>query len=127
MDNQIRLNPQHIYLAENGRRIYVWIGSEVPGEMVVAVFGFNCALLPQPQKPAHLPELSTPLSKRLHHVISRMRQRCTHRFLPIEIIFQKDTIEASFRESILFEDKTIAELSYVDFVKYVQQEIQKSL
>jgi len=121
-----RLNPQDIYVVENGRKISMWIGMNVPSNSLLENFGTGFVESIDTSMNS-LPQLETEASKQLLKLLSQVRENYTLRYLLLEIVRQKQPQEVGFMEMNMVEDKTLLEMSYVDFLCYVHREIQNDL
>jgi len=121
-----RLSPQGIYVVENGRKVSMWIGMNVPSNILQEIFGTGFVESIDTSMNA-LPQLPTEASSQVHQLIAQVRNNYPLRYLSLEIVRQKQPQEVTFMETNMIEDKTLLEMSYVDFLCYVHREIQNEL
>ncbi|KAJ8336176.1 hypothetical protein SKAU_G00395190 [Synaphobranchus kaupii] len=120
-----RLSDGNLFLLENGRLLFLWLGHACPPELVQNLFNVpSLAHIGQDVK--SLPELDNPQSKRLRSVIELIQQQRSHS-MKLLIVKQKDQQEALFRQHLI-EDKGLhGGASYMDFLCFVHKEIRQLL
>jgi len=119
-------NDYGVYLLENTISMFVWVGLQVDPKFLQDVFGVG-AIGQLDVEATSLPELDTPISKRITQIIDAIQER-NPRYLKLSIVRQKDKLEPWFRHYVV-EDKGFqaSHLSYVDFLCHVHKEIRNLL
>ncbi|KAG7458885.1 hypothetical protein MATL_G00225400 [Megalops atlanticus] len=120
-----RLAEGGLFLLENGRHLFLWLGQACPPELIQSLFNVPSF--------AHigsdvntLPELDSPQSKKLRSIVERVRQQRSHS-MKLLIVKQKEQPEILFRQHLV-EDKGLhGGASYMDFLCYVHREIRQLL
>uniref|UniRef100_A0A4W5QR67 SEC24 homolog D, COPII coat complex component n=1 Tax=Hucho hucho TaxID=62062 RepID=A0A4W5QR67_9TELE len=120
-----RLTDAGMFLLENGRSLFLWLGQACPPELVQRVFNVP-SLAHVPADLSSLPVLDNPQSKKLRSIIdSLLDQRPSA--MKLLIVKQKDRSEMLFRQHLV-EDKGLhGGASYMDFLCYVHREIRQVL
>ncbi|KAF9382274.1 COPII coat Sec23p-Sfb3p heterodimer component [Mortierella sp. AD011] len=121
-DSYARLNPTGAYLLENGHKMYLWLGHEIPAQFLLDVFGVQTLDEVNPTQ-RHLPELDTMTSSQLRMIRTYMQAQ-RGRYLDLVIIRQgKDQPEHEM-SNLLVEDKNNEAMSYVDYLPTIHRMIQ---
>uniref|UniRef100_A0A674DP36 SEC24 homolog D, COPII coat complex component n=1 Tax=Salmo trutta TaxID=8032 RepID=A0A674DP36_SALTR len=120
-----RLTDAGMFLLENGRSLFLWLGQACPPELVQRVFNVP-SFAHVPADLSSLPVLDNPQSKKLRSIIdSLLDQRPSA--MKLLIVKQKDRSELLFRQHLV-EDKGLhGGASYMDFLCYVHCEIRQVL
>ncbi|CAB1351700.1 unnamed protein product [Coregonus sp. 'balchen'] len=120
-----RLTEAGMFLLENGRSLFLWLGQACPPELVQSIFNVP-SLAHMPADLRSLPVLDNPQSKKLRSIIdSLLDQRPSA--MKLLIVKQKDRSEMLFRQHLV-EDKGLhGGASYMDFLCYVHREIRQVL
>ncbi|XP_030635801.1 protein transport protein Sec24D [Chanos chanos] len=120
-----RLNDAGVFLLENGRSLFLWLGQACPPDLIQSLFNVP-SLAHLTAEVTSLPELDNPHSKKLHSIISSIRELRPYS-MKLLIVKQKDRPEMLFRQ-YLVEDKGLhGGASYMDFLCYVHREIRQLL
>lgn len=121
-----KLRPDGVYLLDNSIYMFLWVGHQVSPQWVESVFGVPSPAHIDTEQP-RLPELSNPISRRVHDVIDYVRVG-RPRSMRLTIVRQKDKLEMVLRQ-FLIEDRgyTDAQMSYVDFLCHIHKEIRNQL
>ncbi|KAJ2162373.1 COPII coat Sec23p-Sfb3p heterodimer component [Coemansia sp. RSA 552] len=116
------LDPAGAYLLASGESLSLWLGRQVPGQILQDILGV--ASLEQVDTNLHsLPELDTALSRKLGAIAHQVLPSRAG-FANVQIIRQgMDQAEAQFA-SKLIEDRNGDNMSYVDYVCAVHRQIQ---
>ncbi|MBW0489090.1 hypothetical protein O181_028805 [Austropuccinia psidii MF-1] len=123
----LRMEPDGMYLIENGDVMIVWIGSGVSGKLLEDLFAVESLEELDPQKFLRLPKLNNQLSMRVRRLIRYYEERRGFKTLPIVIARQgQDASEMEFA-SMLIEDQNNDAMSYVDYLCFVHKQIQNDL
>ncbi|KAJ8416421.1 hypothetical protein AAFF_G00357090 [Aldrovandia affinis] len=120
-----RLSEGGLFLLENGRHLFLWLGQACPPDLIQSVFNVPSF--------AHvscdgnsLPKLDNPHSERLWSIIDRIAVQRPHS-MKLLVVKQKDKTEMPFRQHLV-EDKGVhGGSSYMDFLCYVHREIRQLL
>jgi len=67
------------------------------------------------------------LSQLVQGLILNIRESYKNLYLPFQVVKQKDASEVKFINEFLVEEKVATDMSYVDFVCFIHQEIQKKI
>jgi len=120
------LHDYGVYLLENTISMFIWVGLQVDPQFLQDAFGV-AAIGQLDVEATTLPELDTPISKRIRQIVDAIQDR-NPRHLKIQIVRQKDKLEPWFRHYVV-EDKgfNASHLSYVDFLCHVHKEIRNLL
>ncbi len=112
-----------MYLVDNGRAMFLWIGRLTSPAWIQQVLGATSfqAIDPQQNK---LPVIANVLSTKVREVLDHV-QRDYAPYMNLHIVKQKDPNEIPFHQ-FLVEDKVNDNMSYVDFLCFVHKEIQAS-
>ncbi|KAF9434857.1 COPII coat Sec23p-Sfb3p heterodimer component [Entomortierella beljakovae] len=136
-----RLKPAGAYLLENGQKMYLWLGHDIPSQFLQETFGvqtldevnpdqrLTIELLTSPHSlllKRQLPELDTETSSKLR-MIRTYLQAQRARYLDLVIVRQgKDQSELEF-SNLLVEDKNNEAMSYVDYLPTIHRMIQTEI
>ncbi|XP_031440688.1 protein transport protein Sec24D [Clupea harengus] len=120
-----RLTDGGVFLLENGRSLFLWVGQSCPPDLVQSLFNVpSLAHLPPDQ--SSLPDLDNPYSKKLRSIISSICEQRSNS-MKVLVVRQKDRPEVLFRQQLV-EDKGLhGGASYMDFLCYVHREIRQLL
>lgn len=118
-----RFKEHGVYVVENGRSMFLWIGRLTSPAWIQQVLGAASfqGIDPQQNK---LPNLANVLSTKVRTILDTLQQDYTPH-MNLHIVKQKDPNEIPFH-SFLVEDKVNDNMSYVDFLCFVHKEIQGS-
>jgi len=116
-----KLDQEAVYVLENGADVYLWVGRQVPCEIVQELF--NVPGIPDIQSQStQLQSGEGPNLTRVNSIVNEVRrQRCA--FLRMRVIKRGDTSETYFYNSII-EDRSQAGMSYVEFLCHIHRQIQ---
>jgi protein transport protein SEC24 len=110
------LRSDQIFLLETGIEAFLWVGSQVPGSTLKALFSIDSA----DQIPLHygfIPTFETPLNKSIRNLVTSI-EMVHQRSMPLRIIRQQyDPQESEFIQ-YLCHDQGSGGTSYVDFLCY---------
>lgn len=110
-----------IFLLENGREMYIWVGRHAPASMVQALFNVETVDDIQSSSTV-LVQNNTPISEKVNALVNEIRrQRCS--LMRLRVVKRSDPCEAGFF-NMLAEDRSAAGMSYVEFLCYVHRQIQ---
>ncbi|XP_064200940.1 protein transport protein Sec24D-like isoform X1 [Anguilla rostrata] len=119
-----RLSEGGVFLLENGRELFLWLGQACPPELIQNIF--NVPSLAHVEGQKSLPKLDNPHSKRLWSIINLITNQRLH-VMKLQVVKQKDRAELPFRQ-LLVEDKGVhGGASYMDFLCYVYREVRQLL
>ncbi|MGH0158290.1 UNVERIFIED_CONTAM: hypothetical protein FKN15_071841 [Acipenser sinensis] len=120
-----RLSEGGIFLLENGKHMFLWLGLASPPEAIQSIFNVPSFAHINTEATTLL-ELDNPYSKKLRSIIDNIRRQRPHS-MKLMIVKQKDKPEMIFRQ-FLVEDKDLyGGASYMDFLCYVHKEIRQLL
>ncbi|KAL2079428.1 hypothetical protein ACEWY4_025172 [Coilia grayii] len=121
-----RLTDGGVFLLENGRSLFVWVGQSCSPELLQSLFN-TPSLAHLPTDMSSLPELDNAHSKKLRSIISSICEQRPNS-MKLQVVRQKDRSEVAFRQ-LLVEDKGLCGggASYMDFLCYVHREIRTLL
>uniref|UniRef100_A0A8C8MN58 SEC24 homolog D, COPII coat complex component n=1 Tax=Oncorhynchus tshawytscha TaxID=74940 RepID=A0A8C8MN58_ONCTS len=120
-----RLTDAGMFLLENGRSLFLWLGQACPPELVQRVFNVP-SFAHLPADLSSLPVLDNPQSKKLRSIIdSLLDQRPSA--MKLLIVKQKDRSEMLFRQHLVEDKGPHGGASYMDFLCYVHCEIRQVL
>lgn len=120
-----RMEPDGVYMIENGEDMYIWIGDGVSPQILMDLF--NVENWDEIGSRTHsLPELQTHLSVQVRNIITH-GNLLRGRELPLHIIRQNmDGAEIEF-SNLLIEDANNDAMSYVDYLCYEHKQINQAL
>uniref|UniRef100_A0A3Q3WET3 Uncharacterized protein n=1 Tax=Mola mola TaxID=94237 RepID=A0A3Q3WET3_MOLML len=120
-----RLADSGVFLLENGRAMFLWLGQASPPDLIQNLFNLPSLAHLQGHM-CSLPELDNPLSKKIRSIVSGLLERRPNS-MKLQIVRQKDKPEMLFRQ-FLVEDKGLhGGASYMDFLCYVHREVRQLL
>ncbi|OZJ02131.1 hypothetical protein BZG36_04584 [Bifiguratus adelaidae] len=120
-----RLDPAGAYLLENGQRMMLWLGREVPADFLQNVFGVSTLEEVDICMPS-LPELDNVRSQKIQAMVNYM-QSARARSLSLQVVRQQiDPFELDFA-NMLVEDKNNENMSYVDYLCFIHRKIQSEI
>ncbi|KAK1175018.1 protein transport protein Sec24D-like [Acipenser oxyrinchus oxyrinchus] len=120
-----RLSEGGIFLLENGKHMFLWLGLASPPEAIQSIFNVPSFAHINTEATTLL-KLDNPYSKKLRSIIDNIRRQRPHS-MKLVIVKQKDKPEMIFRQ-FLVEDKGLyGGASYMDFLCYVHKEIRQLL
>lgn len=120
-----RLLTNGIYLAENGRHLFMFVGKDVDSARLSSIFGYsNLQSIPLSYE---LPALDTSHSHQIRRAIETMRAS-RPRFMHLNICRQglDGACEARFA-NLMIEDGNFEGPSYADYIVQVHRSIEKDL
>jgi len=79
---------------ENGRKLYLWVGVNSPSKLLQDLFGAPY-IEGVDSTMTSLPSVSSVLSKQARDLIDEIRTKYQLRFLPLEIVRQREPVEGS--------------------------------
>ncbi|MGH0139439.1 UNVERIFIED_CONTAM: hypothetical protein FKN15_070271 [Acipenser sinensis] len=120
-----RLSEGGIFLLENGKHMFLWLGLACPPEAIQSLFNVPSFAHINTEATTLL-ELDNPYSKKIRSLIDEIHCQRPHS-MKLMIVKQKDKPEMIFRQ-FLVEDKGLyGGASYMDFLCYVHKEIRQLL
>eukprot|EP00899_Mesostigma_viride_P012163 jgi/Mesvir1/20948/Mv08019-RA.1 len=116
------LDPDGMFLLENGENAFLWVGKSARREQVQQLFGVDSIDAIKPNQ-FQLQEFDNDLSRQLNRIVNEIRlQRCS--YLRLRLVKKSDPLEGIFF-SYLVEDRVDqAGMSYVEFLCHVHRQIQ---
>ncbi|KAI9340889.1 Sec23/Sec24 trunk domain-containing protein [Obelidium mucronatum] len=121
-----RLDPEGIFLMENGVQMFLWVGRQCPPELINQVFGVQ-RVEEIDIKMRILPVLDNKLNAniRLVHSLCQLERP---RFMQVQVVRQQldPPLETEFA-SYLVEDQNHEEMTYVDFLCFIHRNIQMEM
>jgi protein transport protein SEC24 len=110
----IRIQPNRVYLAENGRHLFLFIGKDTPAEIIQGIFGAsNLASIPLGTE---LTPIQHPHNTQLRTFIQYLRV-LRPRFLHLNICRQSVDTPTEIRfANLLIEDSNFDNASYIDYL-----------
>ncbi|XP_066585549.1 protein transport protein Sec24C [Prorops nasuta] len=117
-----KLSDDGAYLLENSIHMFLWLGLSLSPQWVQEVFGVPSVHQINTDQPS-LPVLDTPLNKKMHEIINRVRSE-RHRCMRLTLVRQKDKIEMVLRHFLIEDRGNDNNLSYVDFLCHMHKEIR---
>ncbi|KAJ8382885.1 hypothetical protein SKAU_G00036630 [Synaphobranchus kaupii] len=120
-----RLSEGGLFLLENGRQLFLWLGQACPPELIQNIFNAP-SFAHVSIEGKSLPKLDNPHSKKLWSIINLITKQRLHS-MKLLVVKQKDRTELPFRQNLV-EDKGVhGGASYMDFLCYVHREIRQLL
>ncbi|XP_076144579.1 protein transport protein Sec24D [Alosa pseudoharengus] len=120
-----RLTDGGVFLLDNGRGLFLWVGQACPPDLVQSLFNVP-SVAHLPADLSSLPDLDNAHSKKLRSIISSICELRPNS-MKLVVVRQKDRPEVLFRQ-LLVEDKGLhGGASYMDFLCYVHREIRQLL
>ncbi|QRV76516.1 transporter protein Sec23 [Ceratobasidium sp. AG-Ba] len=119
------MEPDGVYLIENGEDMYIWIGDGVSPQILIDLFQVENWDEVGPR--THLlPELSTHLSVQVRNLLLH-GNLLRGRTLPLHVVRQNmDGAEIEF-SNLLVEDMNNDAMSYIDYLCYIHKQINQAL
>ncbi|GJP53569.1 hypothetical protein CLOM_g12724 [Closterium sp. NIES-68] len=119
-----KLEPDGVFLVENGEDAVVWVGKEVGSGLLFDIFGLRSVDEIAPG-PFLLQEFDNPASRKLNAIVNEIRrQRCS--YLRLRLLKRGDPSENLFFQTLV-EDRSPSGMSYVEFLVYVHRQIQNKM
>ncbi|XP_058864455.1 protein transport protein Sec24C-like isoform X3 [Acipenser ruthenus] len=115
--SQRSLAPDRVFLAEDGRGLFLWVGGCVPPQLVQSLFNvpssrdLRCGA-------CSLPVLDTPLSRSVRGTIQTLQEHRA-RHMKLFLVKQGDESEAVFRRLLVEDRSPNGGASYPDFLYHV--------
>ncbi|KAG9346882.1 hypothetical protein JZ751_005809 [Albula glossodonta] len=120
-----RLSEGGLFLLENGRQLFLWLGQACPPDLIQNIFNVP-SFAHVSCEGNSLPKLDNPHSKKLWSIVSHITGQRPHS-MKLLVVKQKDRSELPFRQHLV-EDKGVhGGASYMDFLCYVHREIRQLL
>ena len=116
-----KLEQDQMYLLEDGRELFVWVGRMAPAEALRDVFGVD-HVDKLSAASTTLPSLDTGASKALNAFVNCVRKQRS-RYMRTRVIKRGDPAENQFYRKLI-EDRSPAGMSYVEFLCHVHRLIQ---
>jgi protein transport protein SEC24 len=112
--SSIRIQSNRVYIAENGRHLFLFIGKDTPSDILMGLFGVGS--LQEVPITTEVPTVSHPHNSQLRTFLRYLRQ-LRPRFLYINICRQQlDTPNEIRFANLLIEDTNFDNSSYVDYL-----------
>ena len=116
-----KLEQDQMYLLEDGRELFVWVGRTAPAEALRDVFGVD-HVDKLSAASTTLPSLDTGASKALNAFVNCVRKQRS-RYMRTRVIKRGDPAENQFYRKLI-EDRSPAGMNYVEFLCHVHRLIQ---
>lgn len=116
-----KLDPESVSLAEDGSSVYIHVPPRASPALVAALFGVPSPDALNPAAP--LPQLRTRESRALHALLDAVRKQRGN-FLRLRVVRRGDTAGEPAFYSLLVEDRSLAGMSYVEYLCAVHRSIQ---
>eukprot|EP00879_Flechtneria_rotunda_P028771 GHRR01030991.1.p1 GENE.GHRR01030991.1~~GHRR01030991.1.p1 ORF type:complete len:167 (+),score=50.14 GHRR01030991.1:165-665(+) len=116
------MQPQHVYLIDNGQMLVLWIGHGASVQWLSQVLGpdvMNPAIDPS-TLPLEPPRDSSNVSQQLCSLISTLRSRHCSCYAPAFAVRQGTPLEAHVLP-LLVEDSSYGQLNYVEFMQQLHR------
>ncbi|CAF3246703.1 unnamed protein product [Rotaria socialis] len=110
------------YILDSSEHIYVYIGKAISDHFVQNVFNVE-TFSALPLDSYSLPELENPLSMKIHNFLSYLIQSRPHG-VAIHIM-REDSSNRQLFTRHLIDDKSESTMSYVEFLRYIREQIVK--
>ncbi|PSC68317.1 transport Sec24-like protein [Micractinium conductrix] len=121
-----KLEPDGVFLLENGYEAFIWVGKAVPPATATALFGVPSLDAWDPQQPLMLPTLNTPLNSKVRDLLDEVRRQRTA-FLRLRVVRRGDTMEQTFYSALVEDRSPQSGMSYVEFLCFLHRQIQNKL
>ncbi|KAJ2995947.1 COPII coat Sec23p-Sfb3p heterodimer component [Globomyces sp. JEL0801] len=120
-----RINPAGVYLVENGRHLFIYLGKEVNSETIQNIFGVTqLSAIPMTSE---LPTLDNPHSHQIRSVIQYLRTQ-RPRFMQMNICRQGlDPTNEARCAQLMIEDANFENSSYIDYLVSIHRNIQSEI
>ncbi|KAG8701649.1 COPII coat Sec23p-Sfb3p heterodimer component [Ceratobasidium sp. 394] len=119
------MEPDGVYMIENGEDMYLWIGDGVSSQILIDLFEVENWDEVGPRTYS-LPELSTHLSVQVRNLILH-GDLLRGRSLPLHVVRQNmDGAEIEF-SNLLVEDTNNDAMSYIDYLCYIHKQINQAV
>jgi protein transport protein SEC24 len=110
----IRIQPSRVYVAENGRHLFLFVGKDVPSQVIQGIFGVDS--IQSIQLGTELPVVNHPHNAQLHKFIQYIRV-LRPRFLHLSMCRQGLDTPTEIRfANLLIEDANFDNSSYIDYL-----------
>ncbi|KAI7817471.1 Sec23/Sec24 trunk domain-containing protein [Gamsiella multidivaricata] len=117
-----RLDATGAYMLENGQKVFLWLGRDIPAQFLQDVFGVQTLDEVSPEQ-RYLPEIDSLTSSQLRTLRTYMQAQRA-KYLDLTVVRQgKDQAELEF-SNLLVEDKNNEAMSYVDYLPTIHRMIQ---
>lgn len=111
-----------LYLVKNAIKMYLWVGREVPPNLLTDLFGVE-SYDQIPDGMMSLPRLDSVLSKKVRNIINGLRL-CHPRYMLLQIIREDSKDRTDFLR-LLVDDRQEDTFSYHEFLNYIRMQISK--
>ena len=109
-------------LLEDGGEMLVWVGRNYPQDRLKEVFGVDTVDQLDARRSMLPPNLPNERNKRMNAFINSMR-KARSGYLRMRILKRNDAMETLFYNRLI-EDRSVAGMSYVEFLCHVHRLIQ---
>ncbi|KAL0280938.1 UNVERIFIED_CONTAM: hypothetical protein PYX00_002086 [Menopon gallinae] len=120
-----KLQPDGVYLLDNGIHMFMWLGLSASTEFISNVFGVPTSAQVDTDKTS-LPALDNPLSLKIRHLIESIREE-RHRSMRLTLVKERDKLEVVFKHFLMEDRGADGSPSYVDFLCHMHKEIRNLL
>lgn len=117
-----KLDGDGLYLLEDGGEMLVWVGRNYPQDRLKEVFGVDTVDQLDARRSMLPPNLLNERNKRMNAFINSMR-KARSGYLRMRILKRNDAMETLFYNRLI-EDRSVAGMSYVEFLCHVHRLIQ---
>ena len=117
-----KLDGDGLYLLEDGSEILVWVGRNYPQDRLKEVFGVDTVDQLDARQSMLPPNLPNERNKRMNAFINAMR-KARSGYMRMRILKRNDSMETLFYNRLI-EDRSVAGMSYVEFLCHVHRLIQ---
>lgn len=121
-----KLDPEGVFLLENGQEAFIHVGKAVAPGTLQALFGVPSLDGLDPQQPLVLPALDTPLSKKVRELLDEIRRQRTA-YLRLRVLRRGDPAEQAFFATLVEDRSPQAGMSYVEHLCFLHRQIQNKL
>lgn len=121
-----KLQPEGIFLLENGYDAYLYIGPAVREDVCTALLGVARPEAVDESQWNGLPVLDTPMNRHLHKVLHELRSE-RRSYMHLRLMRRGHPQEAGFLASLIEDRSPSAGMSYVEFLCLLHRQIQNKL
>jgi protein transport protein SEC24 len=121
-----RLDPEGVFLLENGFDAHIYVGSAVPPATCAALLGAPSPDVIDPTTWAGPPTLDTPLSRAVAGLLDEVRRQ-RRAYMHLRLMRRGHPQEAAFMASLVEDRSPSAGASYVEHLCMLHRQIQNKL
>lgn len=121
-----KLDPDGIFLMENGFDAYIYVGPAVPPAQCAELLGVPSPEAVNPVQFSGPPALDTPLSQAVCGLLDEIRRQ-RRGYMHVRLVYRGHPQEAGFVAALVEDRNPTAGLSYVEYLCHLHRLIQNKL